>query len=107
MAETNPPMSCAPIYVVDGKALRLCDCPLREGRCPRGVERELHTTEFSRCLVPAEGVVLASPTIGYALVEIATINNLTTRLKALADAGSADAKSLAADAALLLEARRG
>lgn len=45
--------------------------------------------------------------LGYVLVELDRINHLTTRLKDLALAGSADAKSLAADAALLLEARRG
>lgn len=45
--------------------------------------------------------------LGYVLVELDAINNLCGRLKALIDAGSADAKSLAADAALLLEARRG
>lgn len=45
--------------------------------------------------------------LGYVLVELDRVNNLTSRIKALAEAGSADAKSLAADAALLLEARRG
>lgn len=45
--------------------------------------------------------------LGYVLVELDAINNLCGRVKALVEAGSADAKSLAADAALLLEARRG
>lgn len=45
--------------------------------------------------------------LGYVLVELDRLNYFTSRLKALADAGSRDAKSLADDAALLLEARRG
>lgn len=52
-------------------------------------------------------VALAPVPLGYVLIELDRVNNLTARIKALAEAGSADAKSLAADVALLLEARRG
>lgn len=45
--------------------------------------------------------------LGYVLVELDRLNALTERLKALVEAGSADAQSLALDAALLLEARHG
>lgn len=45
--------------------------------------------------------------LGYVLVDLARINHLISRIKDLADAGSRDAKSLAVDAALLLEANRG
>lgn len=45
--------------------------------------------------------------LGYVLVELGHINELCERLKGLVNAGSADAKSLAADASRLLEARRG
>ncbi len=42
--------------------------------------------------------------LGYVLVELDRINHLIARLKALVDAGSADARSIASDAALLLGA---
>lgn len=41
---------------------------------------------------------------GYVLVEISRINNLTEGIRRLVVAGSIDARSMAADAALLLEA---
>ena len=47
----------------------------------------------------------SAPPLGYVLVELDRINTLTERVKALALAGSADAKSLAADAALLLDSQ--
>lgn len=46
------------VYLVDGKPHRMCDCDPMKGDCPRGNERQLQTTQFSRCLVPAEGVVI-------------------------------------------------
>lgn len=45
------PLSGEMVFHVDGKEMKLCDCPPREGKCPRGVERRLLTTEFSRCLL--------------------------------------------------------
>lgn len=92
------------LYIVDGKPHRFCDCSPRAGVCQRGGERQLHTTELSRCLVPSEDVVLASPALGYVLVEIATINELCERIKGLIAAGSADARSIADVATLLLVA---
>lgn len=44
---------------------------------------------------------------GYVMVELDALYALSERIRLLVAAGSADAKSLAADAALLLEARRG
>lgn len=46
------PPSSEMLFHVDGKEMKLCDCSAREGKCPRGVERRLLTTEFSRCLLP-------------------------------------------------------
>jgi hypothetical protein len=47
------------------------------------------------------------PPLGYVLVELDRLNAFTERLKALVEAGSIDAQSLAADAAALLEVSRG
>lgn len=44
-----------PVYLIDGKPYRQCTCPRREGKCPRGVERNLETTQLSRCLIPVDG----------------------------------------------------
>lgn len=46
-----------PVYLIDGKPHRECDCPKLEGKCPRGVERALQTTQLSRCLIPAPDVM--------------------------------------------------
>lgn len=51
------------IYLVDGKPHRICDCPKLEGKCPRGVERSLQTTQLSQCFVPAPDVLIAGSAV--------------------------------------------
>lgn len=55
------------IYLVDGKPHRICDCPKLEGKCPRGVERTLQTTQLSQCFVPAPDVLIAGSAVPEAL----------------------------------------
>lgn len=55
------------IYLVDGKPHRICDCPKLEGKCPRGVERSLQTTQLSQCFVPAPDVLIAGSAVPEAL----------------------------------------
>ncbi len=45
------------VYLVGGKPHRLCACDPHKGDCPRGVRRTLATTNFSRCLIPANDVI--------------------------------------------------
>lgn len=94
----------APIHELARRLQRACDN--RPNLAP-----ESTVTVGAVDLLLLLGHVLSVPSqpapLGYVLVELDAINNLCGRLKALMDAGSADAKSLAADAALLLEARRG
>lgn len=77
----------------------------------RSLSNTAFEIEYGGVLLDAVGEALEaleSPApFGHVMVELDAINNLCEHLKALIEAGSADAKSLAADFPLLLGARRG
>lgn len=58
--DTNCPAN-GPVYLIDGKPHRECDCDTMTNVCAKGrVTRSMQTCGFSRCLIPAPDAVITS-----------------------------------------------
>jgi hypothetical protein len=64
-ASSNVPPS-GPVYLLDGKPHRLCDCDPFKETCRLGRKRTLATAEFNRCLLPAPDVLIAGAPVSHA-----------------------------------------